>query len=121
MTDTTPKPPVPAAKFQDWPRIPVDTAEGSEHYQLTTIGRRVAHEWVMGPDGPYNNAEQTMTQTVRGLVGVTLLHLMELGLIDVDTERMAAAPGIPWALDDFRPDVVQPPQHDGDRPRSADA
>jgi hypothetical protein len=121
MTDTTPKPPVPAVKFLDWPRIPVDTAEGRAHDQLTTIGRRVAHDWVMGPDGPYNHPEQNMTQTIRGLVGVTLLHLMELGLVDVDTERMAAADGIPWSLNDFRPDVVQPPQQRGDRPRSADA
>ncbi|MFD0035573.1 hypothetical protein ACFVJK_46870 [Streptomyces sp. NPDC127172] len=110
MTDTTPKPPVPAAKFQDWPRIPVDTAEGSVHYQLTTIGRRVAQEWIMGPDGPYTHPEQTMTATVRGLVGVTLLHLMELGLVDVDAARMAAADGIPWSLNDFRPDTA-PPQH----------
>jgi hypothetical protein len=115
------KPPLPAAKFCDWPRIPVDTAEGSTHYALTSIGRRVATDWVLGPDGPYNHAEQTMAQTIRGAVGAALLHLMELGLIDADTDRMAAAPGIPWGFDDGRPGVILPPPAAGDDPRSADA
>jgi len=104
-----PKPPVPAVKFLPWPRIPVDTADGSIHYQLTNIGRRVAYDWIMGPDGPYEHPEQSMSATVRGLVGVTLLHLLELGLIDVDTDRMAAADGIPWGLTDCRPNPTEQP------------
>ncbi|MEE1838161.1 hypothetical protein [Streptomyces sp. SP17KL33] len=106
---TTPaKPPVPAAKFLDWPRIPTDTGEGTRHYQLTTIGRRVAYDWITGPDGPYKHPEQTMAQTIRGAVGEALLHLLELGLIDIDTDRIDSAPGIPWARTDFRPDTEEP-------------
>ncbi|MFE5037098.1 hypothetical protein [Streptomyces sp. NPDC056683] len=119
MTTKQNKPTVPAAQFLEWPRIPVDTAEDSTHYRVTTIGRRVATDWVLGPDGPYNHAEQTMAQTIRGAVGAALLHLMELGLIDVDTDRMAAAPGIPWGLHDCRPDVIPAPPAPGDDPESA--
>ncbi|WP_333745793.1 hypothetical protein [Streptomyces sp. IBSBF 2950] len=102
------KPPVPAAKFLDWPRIPVDTGEGTRHYNLTSIGRRVATEWVLGPNGPYNHPEQTMAQTIRGAVGEALLHLLELGLIDIDTARLDSAPGIPWARNDCRPNTEDP-------------
>jgi hypothetical protein len=105
------KPPVPTAQFHDWPRIPVDTAEGSLHYQLTTLGRRVAYDWVMGPEGPYSHPEQSMAQTLRGAVGEALLHLMELGLIDVDTARMTTAPGFPWARNDARPDPAKDSTH----------
>ncbi|MFI5814914.1 hypothetical protein ACIA7S_28645 [Streptomyces sp. NPDC051643] len=103
------KPPLPKVKFQDWPRIPVDTAEGSVHYRLTTVARRPAHEWVMGPDGPYHHPEQSMTQTVRGLVGEALLHLMELGVIDVDLERLDNPDGLPWARTDVRPTTEENP------------
>jgi len=101
------KPPVPAHTFGDWPRIPVDTSEGSRHYELTSIGRRVATEWVLGPAGPYHNPTQTMAQTIRGAVGEALLHLLELGLIDVDTARLESAHGIPWGRNDARPDHNQ--------------
>lgn len=118
MTDT-PKPPVPAVKFADWPRIPVDTAEGSLHHQLTTLARRPAHEWVTGADGPYSHAEQTMTQTVRGIVGAALLHLMELGLIDVDTDRLNSSESFPWGLTDCRPDTTPAPEQAANQPAAA--
>lgn len=114
------KPPLPAAKFLDWPRISVDTTEGSTHYGLTNIARRVATIWVKGPDGPYSHPGQTMSETIGGVVGAALLHLMELGLIDADTARLDAAPGIPWGLDDFRPDGTQPPRT-GDTTGTANA
>jgi hypothetical protein len=108
MTDRAPKPPLPAATFAPFPRIPVDTEEGSLHYRLTTIARRPAAEWVMGPDGPYKHPDMTMAQTIRGAVAEALLHLMELGVIDVDTERLDAPHGLPWARDDFRPASEDP-------------
>lgn len=98
------KPPLPAAKFLPWPRIPVDTGEGSLHQRLTTVARRPANEWINGPDGPYAHPEQHMVATIRGLVGEALLHLMELGLIDVDTDRLDNPNGLPWARNDCRPD-----------------
>jgi hypothetical protein len=108
MTDRAPKPPLPAAKFKDWPRIPVPTEEGSLHYRLTTVARRPAAEWVMGPDGPYHHPDMSMAQTIRGAVAQALLHLMELGVIDVDTDRLDNPHGLPWSLTDFRPDEEDP-------------
>lgn len=108
MTDHAPKPPLPVAQFQDWPRIPVPTEEGSLHYRLTTVARRPASEWVMGPDGPYHQPDMTMAQTIRGAVAQALLHLMELGVIDVDTERLDTPHGLPWSLNDFRPASEDP-------------
>lgn len=99
---------MPAVKFAYWPRIPVDTADGSLHHQLTTLGRRPAHEWITGPDGPYSHAEQSMAQTIRGIVGTALLHLMELGLIDVDVERLNGSESFPWGLTDVRPAPAPP-------------
>lgn len=107
----TPKPPVPVHKFEEWPRIPVDTAEGGLHDRLTTLGRRPSHEWVMGPDGPYKQPEQSMVQTVRGIVGAALLHLMELGLIDVDVDRLNGSESFPWGLTDCRPAPGQTANH----------
>ncbi|MFG3287330.1 hypothetical protein ACGF3G_00710 [Streptomyces sp. NPDC048179] len=124
MTSKSRKPPLPVAQFHDWPRIPVNTAEGSRHDQMTSIGRRVATDWVLGPEGPYNRREQTMAQTIRGAVSAALLHLMELGLIDVDTARLDAAPGIPWGFNDCRPDrpdVIPPTKAVDDTPESAHA
>lgn len=102
------KPPVPIVKFEGWPRIPVDTAEGSLHHQVTTIGRRAAYEWIMGPEGPYTHPEQSMPATTRGMVGAALLHLMELGLVDVDTDRLNSTDSFPWSLTDCRPDPAAP-------------
>jgi hypothetical protein len=119
MTSSTGKPPVPGHTFGGWPRIPVDTGEGSRHYEMTRIGRRAATEWILGPAGPYKNPTQTMAQTIRGAVGEALLHLMELGLIDVDVARLESAHGIPWARKDFRPDR-EPPQHIGDGANAED-
>ena len=112
---------MPIVKFADWPRIPVDTADGGLHDQLTTLGRRPAHEWVMGPDGPYSHAEQSMTQTIRGAVGAALLHLMELGLIDVDEARLNGSESFPWGLTDCRPDITPAPEQTVDHPAATDA
>ncbi|MEW2302037.1 hypothetical protein AB0958_19025 [Streptomyces sp. NPDC006655] len=121
MPDTPIKPPVPTVKFADWPRIPVDTTDGSPHNQLTTLGRRVAYDWIMGPEGPYQDPEQSMVTTVRGAVGAALLHLMELGLIDVDTDRLNGSDSFPWGLTDCRPTTAPAPEQPGDHPAATDA
>lgn len=107
MNPKTPKPPLPAAMFLDWPRIPVDTAENTPYAYINRIAGRAARNWALGPDGPYHR-EQPLAHVIDRAVSEALLHLMELGLIDVDTARINAAPGIPWTRHDFRP----APQHD---------
>jgi hypothetical protein len=46
---------------------------------------------------------------------------MELGLIDVDLDRLNGSDSFPWGLDDCRPDTAQPPQQATDHPAAADA
>ncbi|MDX3672764.1 hypothetical protein [Streptomyces europaeiscabiei] len=105
---TTPaKPPVPAAMFLDWPRIPVDTSEDSPYTRIHRIANRAAGDWILGDEGPYKQ-EMALAHIVRGAVGEALVHLLELGLIDIDTARIKSAPGIPWARKDCRPDTEEP-------------
>lgn len=92
MTD---KPPLPAGMFDPFPRIHVDTSDGSPFSQILRVGLPAADEWTFGPDGPYKNPDQTGAQITRAQVSEVLLHLLELGFIDIDTERMNAAPGWP--------------------------
>ena len=91
MTD---KPPVPATMFDPWPRIPVDTSDASPFHRILSLGGYAADEWTFGPDGPYRRPQPPAT-TSRGQLREALLHLLELGLIDIDTDRIDAAPGIP--------------------------
>jgi hypothetical protein len=97
--------------FNDWPRIPVDTSSGNPFHRIESIAVSAATRWALGPDGPHKQP-QSLAQTVSSTVHEALLHLTELGLIDIDVARMDAARGIPPARMDFRPDV-EPPQHLG--------
>jgi hypothetical protein len=54
--------------------------------------------WVMSPDGM--DAGRTLASTVNGAVRDALLHLLELGLIDIDTNRMNEAKGWPLSRSD---------------------
>lgn len=101
------KPPLPAAKFHDFPRIPVDMSDGTDAYQIARIANWAAMDWVMGPDGPYKQTGLTMAETVRSIVREALTHLLELGFIDIDTERMHAAPGWPMGREDGRPTAAE--------------
>lgn len=91
MTD---KPPVPDSPFADWPRIPIDTSDGSPVARLLRTAGHAASRWTLGPDGPYR---RTMTgiEAHEGHLREGLLHLLELGLLDIDTERLDAAKGLP--------------------------
>jgi hypothetical protein len=106
MTSNPCKPPLPARMFDDWPRIPVDTSRGNTFRRINDIAERAASAWVTGPDGPYKQPGMTMHEIVSGAVHEGLLHLAELGLIDIDTARLATAPGIPIRRTDCRPDPV---------------
>jgi hypothetical protein len=91
MTD---KPLVPATMFDPWPRIPIDTSEPSPFDRILRLASFAADEWTIGPNGPYQHS-MTPAEICRGQIREGLLHLLELGLIDIDTDRIDAAPGIP--------------------------
>ncbi|GHC36833.1 MULTISPECIES: hypothetical protein [Streptomyces rochei group] len=91
MTD---KPPLPARMFDPWPRIPVDTTDGSDFHHLNRAAGDAATRWALGPEGAYAQ-NLTLAEVVDGAVREALLHLLELGLIDIDSARMNAAPGLP--------------------------
>jgi hypothetical protein len=91
MTD---KPPLPARLLDPWPRIPVDTAEGTDFHRLDRIAGHAATAWALSPEGTYAK-NLTLAETVDGAVREALLHLLELGLIDIDADRMNNAKGWP--------------------------
>lgn len=90
----TSKPPLPDNAFAPWPRIAVDTSESGPFARILRLGVFAADDWTFGPGGPFKQP-QTPAAIARGQLREALLHLLELGLIDIDTERIAAAPGIP--------------------------
>lgn len=91
MTD---KPSLPARAFDPWPRMTVDTSTGSDFHRLNRIAGDAATMWAVGPDGAYAQ-HLTLAQIVDGAVHEALLHLLELGFLDIDHDRMNAAPAIP--------------------------
>ncbi|MEW2302036.1 hypothetical protein AB0958_19020 [Streptomyces sp. NPDC006655] len=108
----TPKPPLPARTFDDWPRIDVDTSRGTPFHRIDNIAERAAAAWVTGPDGPYKRPGMTMHEIVSGALREGLLHLAELGLIDIDTDRLDAPSGYPMRRSDCRPTAPDPaPEH----------
>lgn len=94
MTGQPEKPPLPARMFDPWARIPVDTSEDSDFHRLNRIAGNAATGWALGPDGAYAQS-LTLAEVVDGSVREALLHLLELGLIDIDSARMNTAPGWP--------------------------
>lgn len=89
-----PKPDLPTTMFGPWPRIDIDTSNGSNFHHLNRIAGSAATHWALGPDGTYAQ-NLTLAETIDGAVREALLHLLELGLIDIDLERMQTAPGWP--------------------------
>lgn len=98
------KPPLPARTFDPWPRIPIDTSDGSDFHYAARTATSAATGWVLGPDSTYKQ-NRTLADTVEGAVREALLHLLELGLIDIDSERLNAASGWPT-----RRESPQPPE-----------
>jgi len=94
----TSKPPIPADIFEPWEKIYVDTSEGSPFDRIERLAGFAAMGWVMSPDGM--DAGRTLASTVNGAVRDALLHLLELGFIDIDTNRMNEAKGWPLSRSD---------------------
>lgn len=102
------KPPVPDRMFDPWPRIPVDAADGAPYARIRRAAGHAAHDWALGANGPYKWPGQTLMQIVDGAVTEALLHLFELGLIDIDVQRLDDVAGIPLTRRDFRPAPESP-------------
>ncbi|GGU62375.1 hypothetical protein [Streptomyces lavendofoliae] len=90
---TDDKPPLPDRMLAPWPRITVDT-DDQDFKRIDRIAGHAATHWVLGPEGTYKQ-NLTLAETVDGAVREALLHLLELGLIDIDSDRLNAAPGWP--------------------------
>ncbi|MER6844802.1 hypothetical protein [Streptomyces platensis] len=93
------KPPLPVGMFAPFTRVSVDTSPGSAFADARRIGTRAATGWALGSEGPYKT-EMPLADVVDGAVREALLHLLELGFIDIDEERMRAAPGWPMHRSD---------------------
>ncbi|MEU3990152.1 hypothetical protein AB0F24_17545 [Streptomyces platensis] len=88
------KPPLPASMFDPFPRVPVDTDAGSAFADVLGIGTGAADGWMLSDEGP-TKVEMPLAGVVGGAVREALLHLLELGFIDIDEDRMRAAHGWP--------------------------
>jgi hypothetical protein len=86
---TVAKPDLPARWLEPIERIQVDQNDGSDYSGILGIADHAASHWMVGPDGPYKNPSMTGAQATRGAINEALLHLLELGLIDIDSERLS--------------------------------
>lgn len=84
------KPALPDTTFGDYPRIPVDETEGSDFHEVLRIAALAAADWATGPNGPYRQPKMTGAESTRHQVREALLQLLELGVIDIDGERLGA-------------------------------
>lgn len=90
MTPKPEKPPLPAIDFDVFPRITIDESEGGTFDRVLRTALFASAAWRFGPEGPNQVPGMTGAQITRGEVAEALLHLLELGVIDVDVERWEA-------------------------------
>jgi hypothetical protein len=88
------KPAIPTNPADPWPRVTVDESPGGPFDEILRTAGFAAADWTFGPDGPYK-PPQSAADTTRGQVREALLHLLELGFIDIDVERMHSVGYIP--------------------------
>ncbi|MFK8851185.1 hypothetical protein [Streptomyces sp. Ac-502] len=98
MTD---KPALPKGPFDPFLRTRVDTSTGSAFADAHRIATRAATCWLLSPEGPYKKP-MTMANIVDSAVHEALLHLLELGFVDIDEARMRAARGWPMGRRDTK-------------------
>lgn len=84
------KPPLPSDMFAPFRRTPFDTDTGSAFADALKIGTRAADGWMLSDEGPLK-VEMPLASVVGGAVREALLHLLELGFIDIDPEGPARA------------------------------
>lgn len=84
--DSKNKPPVPEASGPDWPRIPLDESDPG-YRQILRAATFAADMWALGPDA---QRVATRADVTRGQIAEGLALLLELGVIDIDRERLAA-------------------------------
>jgi hypothetical protein len=72
----------------DLPHTVVDETEGSPFDRIRRIAGGAANGWALGPNGPYKQPGQTMADIAHGQVRAALLHLLELGLITIEEQRL---------------------------------
>lgn len=92
-----PKPPLPDLA-QPWQRITIDPTDPDTAWILK-LAVSAADGWMLGPHGPLKNPAMTLAEITSGSVHEALLHLLELGLIDLDTDRLHAARSFPLRRD----------------------
>jgi len=95
------KPQIPAGPFVELERIPVDETDGSPFGRILRVATFAADDWTLGPDGP-GSKPQTPATVTRMQIREALLHLLELGFIDIDMERLDAMEWIPCTRGDSR-------------------
>jgi hypothetical protein len=82
------KPPIPAEWDQPFPRITVDESAEGAFDQVMHIAVSAADGWYLRgiTEGRLN--DMSHSEIAQGQVREALLHLLELGLIDIDEERL---------------------------------
>ncbi|MGW2580819.1 hypothetical protein ACWCYZ_05680 [Streptomyces virginiae] len=95
------KPPLPGLA-RPWQRIPVDLDDPDIAWVLK-LAVSGADGWMLGPQGPLKTQGMTLAEITSGAVHEALLHLLELGLIDVDTDRLRNAHSFPLRRDNQEP------------------
>jgi len=97
------KPPLPTGTFAPWPRIEVDTERGTDAARIIRLATGAADDWALGPNGVYKQPGMSLAEITGNCVKEALLHLLELGLIDIDADRLNVARGVPCRRRDFLP------------------
>jgi hypothetical protein len=106
---TATKPPIPASLPFDWPRIAVDDTDGTDAWRIIRIATRAGDQWALGEKGPYKRPGLSLAEITGGVIREALLHLLELGLIDIDAARMHGASGWPVCREQFVPATPEEP------------
>ncbi|MFE6080006.1 hypothetical protein [Streptomyces virginiae] len=96
------KPPLPGNLTRPWQRITVNEADPDTAWILK-LAVSAADGWMLGPRGPLKRPGMTLADISGGAVREGLLQLLELGLIDIDTDRLRAAGSFPLRRDTEEP------------------
>lgn len=88
--------------FGPFERIEVDETD-QDVALILMIAIASADDWMLGPEGPYQVEAMTNSARCEGMVRAALLHLLELGLVDIDVERCRSVFAYPLGRNSNRP------------------